>query len=81
MSGDYVGVAAAVCSLRERGWGVQEIAAQLPNIQKTCGNEAIRAAGMNGGPVVLSLYEHMERFGESVAERLRELRADDISSN
>lgn len=81
MGGCHVGVVAAVCGLRDIGWGIEEIAAQMPNVQKACGNESIRAAGMNGGPRVSNLYEHMEQYGELVGERLRELRADDISSN
>jgi hypothetical protein len=53
----------------------------MPIIGKTCGNEAIRAAGLNGGPRVSSLYEHMNLFGEQLCERLRELRTMDISTN
>ena len=81
MGGNYVGTVATICSLRENGWSVEEIAAQMPIIGKTCGNESIRAAGLSGGPRVSSLYEHMNLFGEQLCERLRELRTMDISTN
>lgn len=81
MGGNYVGTVATICSLRENGWSVEDIAAQMPIIGKTCGNESIRAAGLNGGPRVDSLYEHMETYGGILAFRLRELRTMDISTN
>lgn len=81
MGGDYVGTVATICSLRENGWSVEEIAAQMPIIGKTCGNEAIRAAGLNGGPQVASLYEHMNLFGEQLGEKMRELRTMEKSTN
>ena len=81
MSGGYVGTVAAVCCLRSYNWTVEEIAAQMENIQRACGLETIRACGLNGERKVESLFEHMQRFGETVGERLRELRAVDISTN
>ena len=41
MGGNNVGTVATICSLRENGWSVEEIAAQMPIVGKTCGNEAI----------------------------------------
>jgi hypothetical protein len=81
MGGCSTAVVAAACSLRDSGWSLQEIAAQMQNIQKTAGNESIRAAGLNGGPRVSSLYDHMEAFGESIADVLRQHRSDEIHSN
>ena len=79
--GINVGLVAAIGGLRQAGWRIEDIAAQVPVIQKTVGNEAIRAAGLNGGPRVSNLYEHMETFGDGVCMRMQELRADDIASN
>lgn len=76
-----VGLAAAISDLAVAGWSAQQIAAQVPVIQKHCGNEAIRAAGLNGGPRASDLYDHMEKFGEAMAQRLMELRTDEVCTN
>jgi hypothetical protein len=76
-----VGLVTAIRDLLAADWTVQQIAAQMPVLQKHAGNEAIRAAGLNGGPRVDSLYEHMETYGGILAFRLRELRTMDISTN
>lgn len=76
-----VGLVAAIRDLTAAGWSVHKIAAQVPVLQKHAGNESIRAAGVNGGPRVSDLYDHMEAFGESLALRMLELRQDEISTN
>lgn len=76
-----VGLVAAIRDLTAAGWSVAQIAAQVPVLQKHAGNESIRAAGMNGGPRVSDLYDHMEAFGQALAQRMLELRQDEVSTN
>lgn len=80
-SGWSVGLVTAIRDLVAAGWTVQQIAAQVPVLQKHAGNEAIRAAGLNGGPPAENLLKHMETYGGILAFRMRELQADDISAN
>ena len=80
-SGWNVGLVTAIRDLVEAGWTVPQIAAQVPVLQKHAGNEAIRAAGLNGGPRTENLHDHMETYGGVLAFRMRELKADDISAN
>ena len=65
-----VGLVAAVCELKKRGKTVEMIASRFEDIQTVCGNEAIRASGVNGDAKVADLEVHMRDFGVALAERL-----------
>lgn len=74
MAGNYVGAVAAVEVLLLRCWNVAEVAAQMPALGKACGNEAIRAAGLNGDTRVQSLHDHMEAFGAGLGRQIADSR-------
>lgn len=80
-SGWNVGLVTAIRDLVHAGWTIHQIAAQMPVLQKHAGNEAIRAAGLNGGAQAENLHEHMETWGGILAFRMQELKTDDISTN
>lgn len=67
MGGTYVGTVECVLALSCMGWKNDEIAAAMPDILKAAGNEAIRAVGMNGGPAVPNLHDHMRAWGQRQA--------------
>lgn len=62
MGGANVGIVECVLALSCMGWKNDEIAALMPEIQKCAGNEAIKAAGINGGAPVTSLHDHMRSW-------------------
>lgn len=70
MAANNVGLVATVCELKKRGMTVKSIAGLYEDIQKVCGNEAIRASGVNGGAKVADLEVHMRKFGVAVAKEI-----------
>ena len=71
MGGMTVGMAAAVCRLRDEGWTPREIAGQWQVISKAAGNGAIIASGINGDPRTPEpLSDYMENQGRMMAESL-----------
>ena len=70
MGATYLGLVTAICHLRESGRDIEWIVRHVEKIQKECGNEAMQAAGLNGGGSVLSLHDHIKAFAVGLAQQL-----------
>lgn len=79
MGGVNLGIVAAVLRLRDLGWDDSCITERMQEIHKSAGDEAVRSSGINCGPAVPSLLEHMRFVGRSMAEQMHAARNGGLS--